>query len=63
MKKEKIKDFDFKSFEEEAIKGLQQGDPLLGTGGVLKQLIKHLVEASLEGELDAHLSEQKASEM
>ena len=55
--------FDFKSFEEAAISGLQSGLPLFGDGGILKALVKHLVEASLEGELDHHLAEQKASEI
>ena len=56
-------DFDFKSFEESAIAGLQSGEPLFGEGGVLKGLVKHLVEASLEGELDAHLLDQRAADI
>ena len=66
MKKEKDKKeevFDFKSFEDSAIAGLQTGQPLFGEGGVLKGLVKHLVEASLEGELDAHLADQKTTEI
>ena len=55
--------FDFKKFEEAAIAGLQTGQPLFGEGGVLKRLVKHLVESSLEGELDAHLQEQRAAEI
>src|ERR1051325_10510653 len=51
--------FDFKNFEEAALKGLQQGKPLAGKEGILTPLIKRLVEASLEGELDAHLKEDK----
>lgn len=67
MKKEQEKDknidqsFDFESFEESAIAGLQAGRPLFGEGGILKELVKHLVEASIEGELDHHLEEQKAA--
>lgn len=56
-------DFDFKSFEEAAIAALQSGRPLFGEGGILKELVKHLVEASLEGELDHHLWEQKAADI
>lgn len=52
--------FDFKSFEAEAIAGLQSGKPLLGSEGILTSFIKHLVEASLAGELDNHLAEHKA---
>lgn len=66
MKKKKAEQeegFDFKSFEDSAIAGLQSGQPLFGEGGVLKRLVKHLVEASLEGELDAHLQSQRAEEI
>ena len=59
----KREDFDFESFEESAISGLQSGRPLFGEGGILQELVKHLVEASIEGELDHHLEEQKASEI
>jgi len=63
-KKEEQEDgFDFKSFEDSAIAGLQSGQPLFGEGGVLKRLVKHLVEASLEGELDAHLQSQRGKEI
>jgi putative transposase len=51
--------FDFKTFEAEAIAGLQSGKPLLGSGGIMTSFIKHLVEASLEGELDYHLAEHR----
>jgi putative transposase len=47
--------FSFKEFEEEAIKQLQSGRPLEGKDGVLAPLIKRLVEAGLNGEMDAHL--------
>jgi transposase-like protein len=56
-KKKKV--FDFKSFEAEAIKQLQSGKPLEGKNGVLAPLIKRLVEAGLEGEIDDHLSDAR----
>jgi putative transposase len=56
--KEKKKTFDYESFEKEALESLKQGKPLDGKEGVLTPLIKRLVEASLEGELDAHLKEE-----
>lgn len=62
-KEEKEEIFDFQSFEDSAIAGLQTGQPLFGEGGVLKRLVKHLVEASLEGELDAHLQAHRAEEI
>jgi transposase-like protein len=58
MKKKKT--FDYEGFEKEALESLKQGKPLDGKDGVLTPLIKRLVEASLEGELDAHLKEQES---
>ena len=53
----KAKGFSFRDFEEEAVKQLREGKALEGKDGILAPLIKRLVEASLEGELDAHLDE------
>jgi putative transposase len=47
--------FNFKEFEEQAIKRLQEGHSLEGKDGVLAPLIKRLIEAGLNGEMDAHL--------
>ena len=58
MKEEK-EPFDFKAFEAEAIKRLQQGKALEGKDGVLAPLIKRLVEAGLNGEMNAHLTGNK----
>jgi len=58
MKEEK-EPFDFKAFEAEAIKRLQQGKALEGKDGVLAPLIKRLVEAGLNGEMNAHLTGDK----
>jgi transposase-like protein len=51
--------FDFKKFESEAIEQLRSGKKLEGKDGILAPLIKQLVEASLNGEMNAHLSEAK----
>ena len=56
MEKEK---FDYTKFEKEAIKQLQEGKKLEGKEGVLAPLIKRLVEAGLNGELEGHLKERK----
>ena len=53
--KKEGKEFDYGRFEEEALKKLKSGKALEGKDGVLAPLIKRLVEAGLEGELDAHL--------
>ena len=56
---ENKKQFDYKQFEQEALEQLRSGKRLEGSDGILAPLIKRLVEASLEGELDAHLSESE----
>ena len=51
--------FDFKTFQKEAIAGLKAGKPFLGKDGVATPLLKRLIEASLEGEIEAHVTETK----
>jgi len=41
----------------EIIKGLYQGKPLLGPGGLLTSLVKDLTQIALQGEMDSHLQE------
>jgi transposase-like protein len=53
--------FDFERFKEEAMEGLYQGKKMGGTDGVFAPMLKHLLESMLEGELDHHLEENKAS--
>lgn len=57
-KKEK---FDYTAFEADAIKRLQEGKKLEGKDGVLAPLIKRLVEAGLNAEMDGHITESKPS--
>ena len=52
-----------KEFEAEAIARLKSGESLTGKDGILTPLIKQIIEASLEGEIDAHLSESKATDI
>ncbi|GET24184.1 IS256 family transposase [Prolixibacter sp. NT017] len=49
--------FDYEAFEKEAIEQLKKGKKLEGKGGVLAPLLQRLLNASLHGELDAHLQE------
>lgn len=53
------KEFDFESFKQEAIQGMYSGQPLNGEKGIFAPL-KHFLEAALEGELAAHLAEEKS---
>jgi putative transposase len=50
------KEFDYQKFEREALERLKSGGDLGGKDGILAPLIKRLLETSLEGEMDAHLS-------
>ena len=49
----------WEDFEQEALSKLKNGEKLGGKDGVMAPLIKHLLEAALGGELEAHLSEEK----
>lgn len=55
---EENKEFNYKDFEADAIKRLQSGESLEGKDGILAPLLKRLLEAGLNGELDGHLSER-----
>jgi len=48
--------FNYDLFEREAIAGLRSGQKLEGKDGVLAPLLKRILEAGLQGELAAHLS-------
>ena len=52
--------FDYASFEQSAIEGLQNGAGLIGTDGVLTSLIQRIVNAALSGEMQGHLKSTKA---
>jgi transposase-like protein len=51
--------FNYDAFEQEAIEKLKEGKPLSGVDGIFTPLIKRILEASLEGELDAYLEESE----
>lgn len=42
---------------EEIIRGMYQGKPLLGNGGLLTNLVKDLTQIALQGEMNSHLEE------
>lgn len=50
------KEFDYQKFEREALERLKSGEDLGGKDGILAPMIKRLLEASLEGEIESHLS-------
>ena len=53
------KKFDFEAFVKQAGEQLRAGKPLTGSEGVFTPLLKKILEASLEGELDDHLQETR----
>lgn len=42
------------------MKELYKGKPLMGEGGIFTPLLKHFLEATLQGEIDTHLKEKQA---
>ena len=50
-------DFNFKEFEKRAIEQIKSGKSLEGKDGVLAPLLQRLLNASLHGELDAHIED------
>ena len=51
------KSFDYSTFEAEAIEALKSGKPLTSKDGIVTPLIKRILEAALEGEIEAHLAQ------
>ncbi|MEO1419281.1 MAG: IS256 family transposase [Bacteroidota bacterium] len=51
--------FDWEAFKSQAIERLSQGEELTGKDGVLTPLIKQILEASLEGELEHHVRQER----
>ena len=51
--------FDFEAFKKEAIQKLRNKEPLTGKDGVLQPLIKKILEAALEAEIDEHLDDEE----
>jgi putative transposase len=49
--------FDFEAFRKEAAKRMKAGQPLTGELGILTSLIKSIVEASLDAEIEQHMED------
>lgn len=52
-------DFDFEIFKARALEQMLAGKPLTGKDGVLAPLLENLLNAALEGEMDAHLDDDE----
>jgi transposase-like protein len=55
MEEKAIKHDEFIKLFEDALRSLKSGKPLEGQDGAIRPLVKRLLEASLEGEMDIHL--------
>lgn len=54
-------DFDFESIKKKALAQLKSGKPLLGKDGAFAPLLESILNAALEGEMDAHMDEEERS--
>ena len=52
-------EFDFESIKNKALEQLKAGKPLLGKDGAFAPLLESILNPTLEGEMDAHLSDDE----
>lgn len=52
-------EFDFETIKNKAIEQLKAGKPLLGKDGAFAPLLESILNAALEGEMDAHLTDSE----
>lgn len=55
------KEFDFEEIKNKALEQLKSGKPLLGKYGAFAPLLEGILNAALEGEMDAHMTNQERS--
>lgn len=51
-----MEEFDYKAFQAKVLEQLKSGKPLLGKDGAFAPLLENILNAALEGEMDAHLN-------
>ena len=54
-----MEDFNLEDFKKEVAKKIREGKGLTGKEGALTPLLKEILEAAMEGEIDQHLKETK----
>ncbi len=62
MKKQEISKAGLQELIEGLSSELSSGKPLTGKGGVFTPLLKQIIEASLEGEMDAHMDQIRSKD-
>ena len=50
---------DLDNFKKQAIAKIYAGEPLTGENGIFSDMIKDILEAALDGEMEQHLSNEK----
>lgn len=56
-----MSDFNFEDFKASALDQLKSGKSVLGKDGIFAPLLEHLLNAALEGEMDAHMDTDERS--
>ena len=54
-----MEDFNLEDFKKEVAKKIREGKGITGKDGALTPLLKEILEAAMEGEIDQHLKETK----
>ena len=57
------KEVDFNIFKAQILEEIKAGKPLFGKDGALAPMIENIVNAVLEGEMDAHLTQESRESM
>lgn len=56
-----MEEFDYKAFQAKVLEQIKSGKPLLGKDGAFAPLLENILNAALEGEMDAHLNVEERS--
>ena len=56
-----MEEFDYKAFQAKVLEQIKSGKPLLGKDGAFAPLLEDILNAALEGEMDAHMNEEERS--
>lgn len=59
--KKKAEEFDFEMFSRQAIERIKAGDSMMGADGIFTPLLKRLIEAAMEAEMDVHMDTTRKS--
>jgi transposase-like protein len=54
-----MEEFDYAAFKAKALDQLKSGKPLLGKDGAFTPLLENILNAALEGEMDAHMDAEE----